>query len=165
MILPEQGQWYIPMNQLRTVTVDAMVICAAVTIVHKFLGERDKEKNILHQGLTFFINHIALFIPLIVFTIVCPVSKNTYQLKLFLFIIAMSDTDLDEHFKYLLVVNVLFMFSIFYMNRIGMLSDVVIGRRTYEVVRHSYGYLFPLDFHGHLLSICFMYMYIRKEHF
>ena len=165
MILPEQGQWYTPMNQLRTITVDAMVVCALVTVVHKFLQERDKDKNILQQGISFVLNHIALFIPLIVFTIVCPVSKNTYQLKLFLFIIAMSDTDLDEHFKYLLVINVLFMFGIFYMYKIGMLSDIVVGRTGSDVVRHSYGYLFPLDFHGHLLSICFMYMYIRKEKF
>lgn len=164
MLFADQGQFYTPFNRIRTLTVYAMTVCAAVSVIHRFAAERDPEKGLFEQILMFPFRHLAMTIPAAAFFICIFASKNTYQFKLLLFLIAMSDTDLDQHYKGLFVVNVLFMVWIMLWTKQGLIRDVTAYRND-GTIRHSLGYIFPLDCHGHLLSIALIYMYLRKEKF
>ena len=164
MLFADQGQFYTPFNRLRTFTVFAMTVCAGVSILHRFLQERDPGEGLLKQVMMFPFRHLAMTIPAAAFFICIFTSKNTYQFKLFLFLIAMSDTDLDHHFKGLFIINVLFMIWIIWWTKQGLIRDIIAYRHD-DSLRHSLGYIFPLDCHGHLLSIILMYMYLRKEKF
>ena len=165
MLFADQGQFYGPCNQLRTITVYAMYLCAAVSVIHRFMAERDPAEGILRQVFMFPFRHLAMTIPAAAFFICIFASKNTYQFKLFMFLIAMSDTDLDNHYKGLFLINVLFMGWIMWMTSQGYIRDVTAYREGSDIVRHSLGYIFPLDCHGHLLSIVLIYMYLRKQKF
>lgn len=165
MLFADQGQFYGPCNQLRTITVYAMYLCAAVSVIHRFMAERDPAEGILRQVFMFPFRHLAMTIPAAAFFICIFASKNTYQFKLFMFLIAMSDTDLDNHYKGLFLINVLFMGWIMWMTSQGQIRDVTAYREGSDIVRHSLGYIFPLDCHGHLLSIVLIYMYLRKQKF
>jgi hypothetical protein len=91
-------------------------------------------------------------------------TGHTLQFKILLMLIAMSDTDYDTHLKDLFVVNILFMFAVIMLFHFGVISEAT-ATRPDGLIRHSLGYIYPLDFHAHLVSIVLMYLYFRKDKF
>ncbi|MCR5794282.1 MAG: hypothetical protein K6G61_02875 [Solobacterium sp.] len=145
-------------NQVRTYSVYGIYLLAAYTLITGFLDSRG-------DGiLTWVKRHLPFLAALAVCACVKVSTGDMLPLKIVLFMAAVHKTDLKKIFMILLGVHIVFTLLVFAAFRAGMITDVIVPRKN-GAIRHSLGFIYPLDLHGHYLSMVFMYMYIRAEKF
>lgn len=158
MLVVEQPALMGICNQIRTYTVYGIYLLAAYTLITDFLDSR--EEGILQT--------VKRYLPFLAISSVCICVKistgDMLPLKIVLFMAAVHKTDLKKIFMILLAVHIVFTLAVFAAFKAGMITDVIVPRKNGSI-RHSLGFIYPLDLHGHYLSMVFMYMYIRAEKF
>ena len=158
MLVVEQPALMGICNQVRTYSVYGIYLLAAYTLIADFLDT--KEDGILY----WLKRHLPFLAALAVCACVKVSTGDMLPLKIVLFMAAVHKTDLKKIFMILLAVHIVFTVLVFAAFKAGMISDVIVPRKNGSI-RHSLGFIYPLDLHGHYLSMVFMYMYIRAEKF
>ena len=90
------------------------------------------------------------------------ITKNSNIIILYSFLLAMKNIDFEKFIKYDIKVKILFLILNLVLIYLGFLENKIFYRDNGSV-RQTFGFASPNSFGGIIMSICFEYIYLRRN--
>lgn len=119
-------------------------------------------KEIMKKIFFWIYNNKILLFSIALGSVIMFFSKNKGPLVLTLILWSSSFFDFNRHIKKILIISSVFFLVTIIFEMLGILPDIIITRNQ-NIVRHSLGYIYPLEFMSHFIFIIFMIVYVYAE--